>query len=195
MPFLQQGAPNRTRTWGVVPPLLYKKGQSLPWSYWSQYFWCRPGYHWLFWPPGLCWHMFSWLPAHPGLCLPGTFQPVFPRSILMHGVVMTQVQPSHWSAQSCPLQSLLNHTDNTPDPPGIICQPPEDALNSFIQSVDISIKQKHNGALGNATHDWPLDLAPFTLALWARLPRQFSPSKQHIHLIHEQPVYPEGCGK
>ncbi|KAK4826724.1 hypothetical protein QYF61_010977 [Mycteria americana] len=101
-----------------------------------------------------------------------TFQPLFPKPAVLHGVVVTQVQdlalslvephtiglgPSIQPVQ-VPLQSLPPLKQiNTPTQLGVICKLTEDALNPFIQIIDKDIKQDwpQHRALGNTACDWP----------------------------------------
>ncbi|KAK4823617.1 hypothetical protein QYF61_004220 [Mycteria americana] len=84
------------------------------------------------------------------------FQPLFPKPVALHGVVVTQVQdlafhllaphtvglgPSIQPVQ-VPLQSLPTLKQiNTPDQLGVICKLTEGALNPFVQIIDKDIKQ------------------------------------------------------
>ncbi|KAK4825891.1 hypothetical protein QYF61_003247 [Mycteria americana] len=88
-------------------------------------------------------------------CL-AAFQPLFPKPVAMHGVMVTQVQdltlslvephtidlgPSIQPVQ-VPLQSLPPLKQiNTPTQPGVICKLTEGALDPLIQAIDKDIKQ------------------------------------------------------
>ncbi|KAK4827101.1 hypothetical protein QYF61_014203 [Mycteria americana] len=100
------------------------------------------------------------------------FQPLFPKPVALHGVVVTQVQdpalglvephtvgpsPSIQPVQ-VPLQSLPPLKQiNTPTQLGVVCKLTEGALHPLIQIVDKDIKQNwpQHRALGNTTCDWP----------------------------------------
>ncbi|KAK4815167.1 hypothetical protein QYF61_017663 [Mycteria americana] len=100
------------------------------------------------------------------------FQPLFPKPVALHGVVVTQVQdpalglvephtidlgPSIQLVQ-VPLQSLPTLKQiNTPTQLGVICKLTEGALNPLIQITDRDIKQNwpQHRALGNTTCDRP----------------------------------------
>ncbi|KAK4813146.1 hypothetical protein QYF61_013111 [Mycteria americana] len=87
------------------------------------------------------------------------FQPLFPKPVVLHGVVVTQVQdpalslvephtiglgPSIQPVQ-VPLQSLPTLKQiNTPAQLGVVCKLTEGALDPFVQTIDKDIKQ-----------DWP----------------------------------------
>ncbi|KAK4810059.1 hypothetical protein QYF61_007223 [Mycteria americana] len=106
---------------------------------------------------------------HPQVLFhPAAFQPLFPRPVVLHGVVVTQVQdptlglvephtidlsPSIQPVQ-VPLQSLPTLQQiNTPTQLGVICKLIEGALNPLIQIIDKDIKQEwpQHRALGNTT--------------------------------------------
>ncbi|KAK4815581.1 hypothetical protein QYF61_004796 [Mycteria americana] len=105
------------------------------------------------------------------LCL-AAFQPLFPKPVALHGVVVTQVQdpalslvephtlgpsPSIQPVQ-VPLQSLPTLKQiNTPAQLGVICKLTEGALDPFIQIIDKDIKQNwpQHRALGNTACDRP----------------------------------------
>ncbi|KAK4809582.1 hypothetical protein QYF61_025025 [Mycteria americana] len=99
------------------------------------------------------------------------FQPLLPKSVVLHGVVVAQVQdlarglveshtiglgPSIQPVQ-IPLQSLptLNQ-NNTPAQLGVICKLTEGALDPLVRIIDKDSKQDwpQHRALGNATGDW-----------------------------------------
>ncbi|KAK4821599.1 LOW QUALITY PROTEIN: hypothetical protein QYF61_025176 [Mycteria americana] len=100
------------------------------------------------------------------------FQPLFPKPVALHGVVVAQVQdlalglvephtigpsPSIQPVQ-VPLQSLPTLQQiNTPAQLGVICKLTEGALDSFVQIIDKDVKQNwpQHRALGNTTCDWP----------------------------------------
>ncbi|KAK4821571.1 LOW QUALITY PROTEIN: hypothetical protein QYF61_023478 [Mycteria americana] len=102
----------------------------------------------------------------------GTFQPLFPKPVALHGVAVAQVQdlalglvkphtidlsPSIQPVQ-VPLQSLPNLKQiNTPTQLGVICKLTEGALDPFIQIIDKDIKQNcpQHRALGNTACDQP----------------------------------------
>ncbi|KAK4824003.1 hypothetical protein QYF61_009128 [Mycteria americana] len=96
------------------------------------------------------------------------FQPLFPKPVALHGVVVAQVQdfalglvephtiglgPSIQPVQILP---MLKQT-NTPAQLGVVCKLTEGALNPFIQIIDKDIKQDwpQHQALGNSTCDRP----------------------------------------
>ncbi|KAK4810949.1 hypothetical protein QYF61_013357 [Mycteria americana] len=94
------------------------------------------------------------------------FQPLFPKPVALHGVVVAQVQdpalslvkphtidlgPSIQPVQ-VPLQSLLTLKEiNTPTQCGVVCKLTEGALDPFVQIIDKDIKQNwpQHRALGN----------------------------------------------
>ncbi|KAK4832707.1 hypothetical protein QYF61_025168, partial [Mycteria americana] len=100
------------------------------------------------------------------------FQPLFPKPVALHGVVVTQVQdpalglvephtiglgPSIQPVQ-VPLQSLPTLKQiNTPTQLGVICKLTEGALDPLIQIIDKDIKQNwpQHRAPGNTACDWP----------------------------------------
>ncbi|KAK4826855.1 hypothetical protein QYF61_011723 [Mycteria americana] len=99
------------------------------------------------------------------------FQPLFPKPVALHGVVVTQVQdPALGLVEphtidlgpliqpvQVPLQSLPTLKQiNTPTQLGVICKLTEGALNPFVQIIDKDIKQDwpQHRALGNTTCDW-----------------------------------------
>ncbi|KAK4817221.1 hypothetical protein QYF61_003745 [Mycteria americana] len=100
------------------------------------------------------------------------FQPLFPKPVALHGVIVTQVQdlalglvephtvglgPSIQPVQ-VPLQSLPTLKQiNTPAQLGIICKLTEGALHPFVQIIDKDIKQDwpQHRALANTTCDRP----------------------------------------
>ncbi|KAK4815176.1 hypothetical protein QYF61_021036 [Mycteria americana] len=105
------------------------------------------------------------------LCL-AAFQPLFPKPVALHGVVVAQVQdlalglvephtidlgPSIQPVQ-VPLQSLPPLQQiNTPAQLGVICKLTEGALDPFVQIIDKDVKQNwpQHRALGNTACDWP----------------------------------------
>ncbi|KAK4808458.1 hypothetical protein QYF61_005523 [Mycteria americana] len=110
---------------------------------------------------------------HPQVLLcQAAFQPLFPKPVALHGVVVTQVQdlalglvephtiglgPSIQPVQ-VPLQSLPTLQQiNTPTQLGVICKLTEGALDPFIQIIDKEIKQNwpQHRALGNTACDRP----------------------------------------
>ncbi|KAK4816497.1 hypothetical protein QYF61_017458 [Mycteria americana] len=100
------------------------------------------------------------------------FQPLFPKPVALHGVVVTQVQdlalglvephtigpsPSIQPVQ-VPLQSLPPLKQiNTPAQLGVICKLTEGALDPFVQIIDKDINQNwpQHRALGNTACDRP----------------------------------------
>ncbi|KAK4827071.1 hypothetical protein QYF61_014145 [Mycteria americana] len=75
---------------------------------------------------------------HPQVLLCwAAFQPLFPKPVAMHGVIVTQI--------------------NTPTQLGVICKLTEGALDPFVQIIDKDIKQNwpQHRALGNTTCDQP----------------------------------------
>ncbi|KAK4826455.1 hypothetical protein QYF61_009182 [Mycteria americana] len=100
------------------------------------------------------------------------FQPLFPKPVALHGVVVTQVQdlalglveahtmglgPSIQPVQ-IPLQSLPTLQQiNTPTQLGVICKLTEGALDPLVQIIDKDIKQNwpQHRALGNTACDRP----------------------------------------
>ncbi|KAK4830413.1 hypothetical protein QYF61_010944 [Mycteria americana] len=119
------------------------------------------------------------------------FQPLFPKPVALHGVVVTQVQdptlrlvephtiglgPLIQSVQ-IPLQSLPTLKQvNTPAHFGVICKLTEGALDPFIQIIEKILNRT-----GPSTEPWrtllvtvhQLDLTPFTTTLWAQPSSQF----------------------
>ncbi|KAK4831150.1 hypothetical protein QYF61_015453 [Mycteria americana] len=108
---------------------------------------------------------------HPQVlfCL-AAFQPLFPKPVALHGVVVTQVQDpalglvephtidlSLWiQPVQVPLQSLPPFKQiNTPTQFGVICKLSEGALDPFIQIIDKDIKQ-----------DWPQKSSIDTLLIY-----------------------------
>ncbi|KAK4830300.1 hypothetical protein QYF61_009805 [Mycteria americana] len=106
------------------------------------------------------------------LCL-AAFQPLFPKPVALHGVVVAQVQdlalglvkphtidlgPSIQPFQ-VPLQSLPTTVKqiNTPAQLGVICKLTEGALDPFVQIIDKDVKQDwpQHRALGNTACDRP----------------------------------------
>ncbi|KAK4821657.1 hypothetical protein QYF61_026755 [Mycteria americana] len=100
------------------------------------------------------------------------FQPLFPKPVALHGVVVAQVQdlalslvephtiglgPSIQPVQ-IPLQSLPTLKQiNTPTQFGVVCKLTEGALDPLIQIIDKDIKQNwpQHRALGNTACDRP----------------------------------------
>ncbi|KAK4811561.1 hypothetical protein QYF61_016020, partial [Mycteria americana] len=100
------------------------------------------------------------------------FQPLFPKPVALHGVVVAQVQdpalslvephtigPSPWiQPVQVPLQSLPTLKQiNTPTQLGVVCKLPEGALVPFVQITDKDVKQgwPQHRALGNTPCDRP----------------------------------------
>ncbi|KAK4831896.1 hypothetical protein QYF61_020043 [Mycteria americana] len=82
---------------------------------------------------------------HPQVLLCwAAFQPLFPKPVVLHGVVVAQKLP--------PLKQI-----NTPTQLGVICKFTEGILNPLIQIIDKDIKQDwpQHRALGNTACDWP----------------------------------------
>ncbi|KAK4814854.1 hypothetical protein QYF61_027827 [Mycteria americana] len=94
------------------------------------------------------------------------FQPLFPKPIALHGVVVAQVQdlafglvephtvgpsPSIQPVQSLPTLKQIN----TPTQLGVVCKLTEGALDPFVQIIDKDIKQNwpQHRALGNTACD------------------------------------------
>ncbi|KAK4820924.1 hypothetical protein QYF61_008645 [Mycteria americana] len=105
-------------------------------------------------------HVQAAVNKHPQVLLcQAAFQPLFPKPVVLHGVVVTQVQdlalglvkphtidlsPLMQPVQT-PLQSLPTLQQiNTPAQFGVICKLTEGALNPLVQIIDKDIKQ-----------DWP----------------------------------------
>ncbi|KAK4829635.1 hypothetical protein QYF61_005846 [Mycteria americana] len=101
------------------------------------------------------------------LCL-AAFQPLFPKPVALHGVVVAQVQdlalsfvephttgpsPSIQPVQSLPTLKQIN----TPAQLGVICKLTEGALDPFVQIIDKDVKQNwpQHRALGNTACDQP----------------------------------------
>ncbi|KAK4821035.1 hypothetical protein QYF61_012215 [Mycteria americana] len=118
-------------------------------------------------------HIQAAVNQHPQVLLcQAAFQPLFPKPVALHGVVVTQVQdpalslvephtidlgPSIQPVQ-VPLQSLPPLQQiNTPTQLGVICKLTEGALDPFIQIIDKDIKQNwpQHRALGNTACDRP----------------------------------------
>ncbi|KAK4818185.1 hypothetical protein QYF61_007823 [Mycteria americana] len=109
---------------------------------------------------------------HPQVLCWAAFQPLFPKPVVLHGVVVAQVQdltlrlvephtvgpsPSIQPVQ-VPLQSLPTLKQiNTPAQLGVICKLTERALNPFIQIIDKDIEQNwpQHRALGDTACDRP----------------------------------------
>ncbi|KAK4824165.1 hypothetical protein QYF61_011292, partial [Mycteria americana] len=100
------------------------------------------------------------------------FQPLFPKPVALHGVVVTQVQDQALSLVErhtiglgaliqpvqIPLQSLPTPKQiNTPTQLGVICKLSEGALNPLVPVIDKDIKQNwpQHRALGNTACDRP----------------------------------------
>ncbi|KAK4810060.1 hypothetical protein QYF61_007224 [Mycteria americana] len=100
------------------------------------------------------------------------FQPLFPRPVVLHGVVVMEVQDlalslvkphtigprSSIQPVQVPLQSLPTLKQiNTPAQLGVICKLIEGALDPFVQIIDKDIKQEwpQHRALGNTICDRP----------------------------------------
>ncbi|KAK4825008.1 hypothetical protein QYF61_022954 [Mycteria americana] len=118
-------------------------------------------------------HIQAALDQHPQvLFCQAACQPLFPKPVALHGLVVAQVQdlalslvephtidlgPSIQPVQ-VPLQSLPPLKQiNTPTQLGVICKLTEGALDPFIQIIDKDIKQEwpQHGALGNTACDRP----------------------------------------
>ncbi|KAK4811096.1 hypothetical protein QYF61_016382 [Mycteria americana] len=118
-------------------------------------------------------HIQAAVNQHPQVLLcQAAFQPLFPKPVALHGVVVTQVQdlalslvephtigpsPSIQPVQ-IPLQSLPTLKQiNTPTQLGVICKLTEGALDPFVQIIDKDVKQNwpQHRALGNTTCDRP----------------------------------------
>ncbi|KAK4828042.1 hypothetical protein QYF61_023080, partial [Mycteria americana] len=136
-------------------------------------------------------------------------QPLFPKPVALHGVVLAQVQdlalglvephtigpsPSIQPVQ-VPLQSLptLKQT-NTPAQLGVVCKLTEGALDPFVQIIDKDIKQNwpQHRALGNTTcHRLPTGVNSIHHhSLGLAIQPVFLPSEEYAHPSHEQPVSP-----
>ncbi|KAK4816506.1 hypothetical protein QYF61_017467 [Mycteria americana] len=100
------------------------------------------------------------------------FQPLFPKPVALHGVVVAQVQdlalglveprttgPSPLiQPVQIPLQSLPTIKQiNTPAQLGVVCKLTEGALDPFVQIIDKDVKQNwpQHRALGNTACDRP----------------------------------------
>ncbi|KAK4825874.1 hypothetical protein QYF61_003148 [Mycteria americana] len=94
------------------------------------------------------------------------FQPLFPKPVALHGVVVSQVQdlalglvkphtidlgPSIQPVQSLPILKQIN----TPTQLGVICKLTEGALDPLVQIIDKDVKQNwpQHRALGNTACD------------------------------------------
>ncbi|KAK4814174.1 hypothetical protein QYF61_010006 [Mycteria americana] len=105
------------------------------------------------------------------LCL-AAFQPLFPKPVALHGVIVTQVQDlalglvkphtidlGPWiQPVQVPLQSLPTLKQiNTPAQLGVACKLTEGALDPLVQIIDKDIKQNwpQHRALGNTACDRP----------------------------------------
>ncbi|KAK4810613.1 hypothetical protein QYF61_007350, partial [Mycteria americana] len=89
---------------------------------------------------------------HPQVLLCwAAFQPLFPKPVALHGVVVTQIHPVQVPLQSLPPLKQIN----TPAQLGVICKLPEGALDPFIQIIDKDIKQ-----------NWPLNIVSCQLTCW-----------------------------
>ncbi|KAK4826673.1 LOW QUALITY PROTEIN: hypothetical protein QYF61_010682 [Mycteria americana] len=118
-------------------------------------------------------HVHPAVNQHPQvLFCQAAFQPLFPKPVALHGVVVTQVQdpalslvephtvglnPSIQPVQ-VPLQSLPPLKQiNTPTQLGVVCKLTEGALDPFVQIIDKDVKQNwpQHRALGNTACDRP----------------------------------------
>ncbi|KAK4832478.1 hypothetical protein QYF61_023525 [Mycteria americana] len=118
-------------------------------------------------------HIQAAVNQHPQVLLcRAAFQPLFPKPVVLHGVVVAQVQdlalglvkphtidpsPSIQPVQ-VPLQSLPTLQQiNTPAQLGVICKLTEGALDPLIQIIDKDVKQNwpQHRALGNTACDRP----------------------------------------
>ncbi|KAK4814133.1 hypothetical protein QYF61_009052 [Mycteria americana] len=116
-------------------------------------------------------HIQAAVNKHPQVPLcQAAFQPLFPKPVTLHGVVVAQVQdlalslvkphtidlgPSIQSVQ-VPLQSLPTLQQiNTPTQLGVICKLTESTLDPFVQIIDKDVKQNwpQHRALGNTACD------------------------------------------
>ncbi|KAK4829526.1 hypothetical protein QYF61_005165 [Mycteria americana] len=112
-------------------------------------------------------HIQAAVNQHPQVLLcQAAFQPLFPKPVALHGVVVDQVQdlalglvkphtihpsPSIQPVQ-VPLQSLPTLQQiNTPTQLGVVCKLTESALDPFVQIIDKDVKQNwpQHRALGN----------------------------------------------
>ncbi|KAK4818987.1 hypothetical protein QYF61_022818 [Mycteria americana] len=118
-------------------------------------------------------HIQAAVNQHPQVLLCwAAFQPLFPKPVALHGVVVTQVQDlalglvephtvglSPWiQPVHIPLQNLPTLQQiNTPTQLGVICKLTEGTLDPFVQIIDKDIKQNwpQHRALGNTTCDRP----------------------------------------
>ncbi|GAB0183390.1 mitochondrial enolase superfamily member 1 [Grus japonensis] len=128
----------------------------------------------LFGPLGtLLAHVQPVVSQHPQvLFCQAAFQPLFPKPVVFHGVVVTDMQdlalglvepdtvglgplihPVQISLQSLPTLKQIN----TPAQFGVICKLTEGALNPLVQIINKGLKQDwpQNYALGNTTRDQP----------------------------------------
>ncbi|KAK4821603.1 hypothetical protein QYF61_025180 [Mycteria americana] len=110
---------------------------------------------------------------HPQVLLCwAAFQPLFPKPVALHGVVVAQVQDLALGLVEphtidlgpliqpvwVPLQSLPTLQQiNTPTQLGVICKLTEGALDPFVQIIDKDVKQNwpQHRALGNTACDRP----------------------------------------
>ncbi|KAK4817682.1 LOW QUALITY PROTEIN: hypothetical protein QYF61_024911 [Mycteria americana] len=157
-------------------------------------------------------HIQAAVNQHPQVLLcQAAFQPLFPKPVALHGVVVAQVQdlalglvephtigpsPSIQPVQ-VPLQSLPTLRNNTPTQLGVICKLTEGALDPFIQIIDKDIKQNwpQHRALGDTTCDrLPTGVNSIHHhSLGLAIQPVLYPEKS---TSHEQPVSPgECCGK
>ncbi|KAK4825916.1 hypothetical protein QYF61_003411 [Mycteria americana] len=93
------------------------------------------------------------------------FQPLFPKPVALHGVVVTQVQDlalslvePHTIGLGPSIQSVqIPLKINTPTQLGVVCKLTEGTLDPLIQIIDKDIKKKwpQYSALGNTTCDRP----------------------------------------
>ncbi|KAK4810166.1 hypothetical protein QYF61_010478 [Mycteria americana] len=114
-------------------------------------------------------HIQAAVNQHPQVLFHGeAFQPLFPKPVVLHRVIVTQVQdpalslvepytigpsPSIQPVQSVPSLEQIN----TPTQLGVICKLTEGALDPFIQIIDKDIKQNwpQHRAMGNTACDRP----------------------------------------
>ncbi|KAK4829686.1 hypothetical protein QYF61_006061, partial [Mycteria americana] len=107
-------------------------------------------------------HIQAAVNQHPQVlfCL-AAFQPLFPKPVALHGVIMTQVQDLALvlvKPHTVGLGPLIQPVQiNTPAQFGVTCKLTEGALNPFVQIIDKDIKQDwpQHRALGNTACDRP----------------------------------------
>ncbi|KAK4826007.1 hypothetical protein QYF61_003780 [Mycteria americana] len=134
---------------------------------------------------------------HPQVLLCWTaFQPLFPKPVALHGVVVTQVQDL--ALRLVPLQSLPTLKQiNTPAQLGVICKLTEGALDALIQIIDKDMKQNwpQHRALGNTTCGrLPTGFNSIHHhSLGPAIQPVFLPSKEYTCPSHEQPASPGEC--